>query len=60
MLGAVSAALGCLAAVEAVKHLTGFGETLKGKMLAYDAEAMDFMKFPVSRKADCPVCAHLG
>jgi len=59
VLGAVSAALGCLAAVEAIKHLSGFGETLKGKMLAYDADAMEFLKFPIKRRPDCPVCAHL-
>jgi molybdopterin/thiamine biosynthesis adenylyltransferase len=56
VLGAVSAALGCLAAVEAVKVLTGFGEPLKGQMLSYDANAMDFFKFPVKRRPDCPVC----
>lgn len=59
VLGAVSAALGCLAAVEAVKILTGFGETLTGKMLSYDANAMDFYKFPVARRPDCPVCGSL-
>jgi len=59
VLGAVSAALGCLGAVEAIKVLTGFGETLKGQMLAYDANAMEFMKFPIKRKPDCPVCGHL-
>jgi len=59
VLGAVSAALGCLAAVEAVKVLTGFGENLKGTMLAYDADAMEFLKFPVQRRPDCPVCGHL-
>jgi len=59
VLGAVSAALGCLAAVEAIKLLTGFGETLKGQMLSYDAGAMDFYKFPVKRRPDCPVCGHL-
>jgi len=56
VLGAVSASLGCLAALEAIKLLTGYGQTLKGKMLAYDAEEMEFMKFPVTRRADCPVC----
>jgi molybdopterin/thiamine biosynthesis adenylyltransferase len=59
VLGAVSAALGCLAAVEAVKVLTGFGKPLKGEMLAYDADTMEFYKFPVKRRADCPVCGHL-
>jgi molybdopterin/thiamine biosynthesis adenylyltransferase len=59
VLGAVSAALGCLAAVEAIKVLTGFGETLKGKMLAYDANAMEFLKFPLQRRPGCPVCGNL-
>ncbi len=59
VLGAVSAALGCLAAVEAIKVLAGFGETLKGSMLSYDADAMDFYKFPVERRADCPICGKL-
>jgi molybdopterin/thiamine biosynthesis adenylyltransferase len=56
VLGAVSASLGCLAALEAIKLLTGYGETLKGTMLAYDANEMEFLKFPVTRRADCPVC----
>jgi molybdopterin/thiamine biosynthesis adenylyltransferase len=59
VLGAVSAALGCLAAVEAIKVLTGFGEPLRGQMLAYDADAMDFLRFQVDRRKDCPVCGHL-
>jgi molybdopterin/thiamine biosynthesis adenylyltransferase len=59
VLGAVSAALGCLAAVEAVKVLTGFGEPLKSQMLSYDANTMEFLKFPVKRWPDCPVCGHL-
>jgi len=59
VLGAVSAALGCLAAVEAIKVLTGFGKPLKGEMLTYDAAEMEFLKFPVKRRPDCPVCGHL-
>ncbi len=59
VLGAVAAALGCLAAVEAIKVLTGFGESLKGQMLTYDADAMEFLKFPVTRRPDCPVCGRL-
>jgi molybdopterin/thiamine biosynthesis adenylyltransferase len=56
VLGAVSAALGCLTAIEAIKVLTGFGETLTGKILTYDSTSMDFVKFPVRRRPDCPVC----
>jgi len=59
VLGAVSAALGCFAAVEAIKVLTGFGKPLKGQMLTYDADEMEFLKFPVKRRPGCPVCGHL-
>lgn len=59
VLGAVSAALGCFAAIEAIKVLTGFGKPLKGQMLTYDADEMEFLKFPVKRRPDCPVCGHL-
>ena len=59
VLGAVCAALGCLAAAEAVKVLTGFGAALKGQMLSYDMNAMDFLKFPVKRRPDCTICRHL-
>jgi molybdopterin/thiamine biosynthesis adenylyltransferase len=56
VLGGVSASLGCLAAVEAVKVLTGFGTTLKGKLLTFDAGAMEFLKFTIRRRPDCAVC----
>mgnify|MGYP005840207979 CR=1 FL=1 len=59
VLGAVSAALGCFAAVEAIKVLTGFGRPLLNQMLTYDADQMEFLKFPVKRRADCLVCGHL-
>jgi molybdopterin-synthase adenylyltransferase len=56
VLGAVSAALGCLAAIEAIKVLTGFGEPLKGKLLTYDATNMEFVKFDIRRRPDCAIC----
>ncbi len=59
VLGAVSATLGCFTAVEAIKVVTGFGKPLKGQMLTYDADEMEFLKFPVKRRPDCPVCGHL-
>jgi molybdopterin/thiamine biosynthesis adenylyltransferase len=59
VIGAVPGSLGCLAALEAIKLLTGYGETLKNQMLTFDADAMEFLKFPVSRRPDCPVCGGL-
>lgn len=59
VLGAVPGALGGLAAVEAIKVLTGFGQPLVGQMLTFDAETQDFRKFKLARWPECPVCGHL-
>lgn len=57
VLGAVSGAIGALAAVEAVKLITGQGETLAGQMLLANLRSMEFRKFPLPpRREDCPVC----
>lgn len=56
VLGAVSATIGCLAAIEAIKVLTGLGEPLKGRLLTFDALGMDFAKYKIHRRADCAVC----
>jgi molybdopterin/thiamine biosynthesis adenylyltransferase len=59
VIGAVSASLGALAALEAIKVLGEFGRPLTGTMLTYDADEMEFLKYPVKRKPDCPVCGGL-
>lgn len=60
VLGAVSASLGCLAAVEAVKLITGCGPVLAGKLLVLDTSTMDFRKYELRRRPGCPACGHLG
>ncbi|MEM9657950.1 MAG: ThiF family adenylyltransferase, partial [Planctomycetota bacterium] len=57
--GAVSGSLGCLAAMEAIKHLSGFGRTLAGSMLLYDLRELTFRTVQVARRADCSLCRHL-
>ncbi len=54
--GAVSGSLGCIAAMEAVKLLAGFGETLTGKMLFYDLRTMEFRTLRLARRPGCEVC----
>jgi molybdopterin/thiamine biosynthesis adenylyltransferase len=56
VLGAVSGSLGCLAAVEAIKVLTGVGSPLSGQLLYFDLCDMTFKKFRVTRRPDCAVC----
>lgn len=58
--GAVSGAVGCLAAMEAIKLIAGagkgeegLGETLANKMLTFDLRDMSFRKFSVAGVAWC-------
>ena len=57
VLGAVSGTVGCLAAIEAIKVVTGWGEPLDDRLLALDLERMIFQTLPVTRDPACPVCA---
>jgi molybdopterin/thiamine biosynthesis adenylyltransferase len=59
VLGAVSGTVGSLAAVEAIKMLTGFGQPLVGQMLVIDMETHDYRKLKIARWPECPVCGHL-
>jgi molybdopterin/thiamine biosynthesis adenylyltransferase len=54
--GAVSGAIACLGAMEAIKVLSGLGEPLAGRMLLCDLRDMSFRKVSIHRRADCPVC----
>ncbi|MBW2467249.1 MAG: HesA/MoeB/ThiF family protein [Deltaproteobacteria bacterium] len=57
VLGAVPCTTGSLQAIEALKHLTGSGTTLKGRMLVMDFSTMRFQDLEVRRNPHCPVCA---
>jgi len=59
VLGAVSGAVACLAAIEAIKMLTGIGEPLAGKLLQMDTLAHEYRKFNIRRDPKCKVCGEL-
>ena len=54
--GAVSGTVGCMAAMEAIKVLAGFGDPLAGTMLTFDLRDMTFARRRISRRPDCEVC----
>lgn len=57
--GVVSAlvgVIGTLQAMEAIKLLTGVGDSLKGYVLYYDAKRADWRKLKLSKRAGCPTC----
>ncbi len=48
--------LGAMMALEAVKHLTGAGATLRGALLIYDGLWGETRRITAQRRPDCPVC----
>jgi len=56
VLGVLPGIIGSIQALEAVKILLGIGETLQGRLLAYDALEETFRTFKVHRDPACPAC----
>lgn len=54
--GAVSGAIGCMAAMEAVKVLAGLGEPLLGQLVTMDLRTMTFAKRSIAKNPNCAVC----
>jgi sulfur-carrier protein adenylyltransferase/sulfurtransferase len=54
--GVLPGVIGSIQATEAIKILTGKGETLEGRLLLYDALTMEFDQMKIRWDADCPVC----
>jgi molybdopterin/thiamine biosynthesis adenylyltransferase/rhodanese-related sulfurtransferase len=56
VLGVLPGIIGSLQAVETIKVLLGIGDTLQGRLLAYDALEQSFRAFKVRRDPACPAC----
>jgi molybdopterin/thiamine biosynthesis adenylyltransferase len=56
VLGAVSGTVGCMAATEVVKLVTGIGKPLAGVLLSMDLGSMEFRRLNISRRPDCAAC----
>jgi adenylyltransferase/sulfurtransferase len=56
VIGPVPGVIGALQATEAMKHLLGVGTPLAGRLLVYDALALDFETVEIAPAPDCPAC----
>ena len=56
VLGVLPGIVGSIQAVEAIKILLAIGDTLEGRLLAYDALEQSFRTFKVHRDPECPAC----
>ena len=56
MIGSLVGSIGVIQATEAVKYLSGEGELLTDRLLAYDALALRWREIRVQRSRHCPLC----
>lgn len=56
VVGAISSTIGSLAALEAIKILSGTGEPLWGQLLSYDGFRGRFTQISLQRRTGCPCC----
>lgn len=56
---AVSSTVGSLAAMEAIKLLSGIGQPLAGQLLTFDLRDMSFRTIAIARRPDCAICGNL-
>lgn len=56
VLGVLPGIVGSLQAIEAIKLIVGFGESLVGRLLMIDTTDMSFRTLKVRRHESCPVC----
>jgi len=55
-LGVLPGIVGTMQAIEAIKLITGLGDSLIGRLLHFDALKMKFREFKLRRDPECPVC----
>ena len=60
VLAPLTGLVGALQAIEAVKLITGIGETLAGRLLMVDALGAGFRSVRIARDPECAVCARSG
>ena len=56
VLGVLCATIGSIQTTEAIKVITGIGDTLVGSLMVYDALEMNFRKIKVRKDPNCPLC----
>jgi sulfur-carrier protein adenylyltransferase/sulfurtransferase len=56
VLGVLPGIVGSLQALETIKLIIGKGESLKGRLVLFDALAMKFRELKLKKSVNCPVC----
>ena len=56
VLGVLPGIIGTLQALEAIKLIVGFGESLIGRLVLFDGRRLQFRELALEKDPDCPVC----
>ncbi len=56
VLGVLPGIIGSIEAIETIKLILGKGEPLIGRLLLFDALAMEFRELKIDKDPNCPVC----
>lgn len=59
VVGPLLGILGSMQALEVTKLIVGNGETLTGKVMLFDGQALEWMSFKLPRDPACPVCGNI-
>src|SRR5690349_6440857 len=57
VLGVLPGIIGSIQAMEAIKLVLGIGDSLSGRLLAYDSLEESFFTYKVLRDPECPACS---
>ncbi|WP_339673114.1 molybdopterin-synthase adenylyltransferase MoeB [Dasania marina] len=49
--------IGSMQALETIKVISGFGQSLTGQLMIFDAKVMEWRKLTLPKNTSCPVCA---
>ena len=58
VLGPLPGIIGSMMAAEAIKHITGAGQSLKGRIMIYDTLYSESRVIQAKPRTDCPICGH--
>lgn len=50
--------IGSMQALEAIKLIVGFGQSLAGKLLVFDARYSQWRELKLPKDTQCPICSH--
>jgi adenylyltransferase/sulfurtransferase len=57
VLGALAGVIGCMQALEVIRHIAGLGGNLRNRLLHFDGRNMEWTTVEIHRDPECSVCS---